>query len=364
MERLSTHQFMTLSAAVLLGTTFLPTGALVTAVAGRDGWMAIFPAFVFGIPFGFMILSMMPKYPGKNFLEISESVLGKWLGKGMGLLYILVTTYFGAVLSGQGPDIYSRTILPLMPHYIFILGGFLLIFLLYFSGIEVFGRFTEVVLPIVVIALVLTALLTIPHFEEGELYPILGKGIKPVFLASFKVAPFALEYILFLAGLISFLPKQAKDLKQMKKGIWRAVFLVAFLNTLIALIQILTFGPLETTRLTYGLLVLGKMLEISRAVAGVESIFALVWMGALAIKVAAFFFAGMWGLKSVFGLKNFKWSLILGLVYILVPMFFPRGMDIIVEIDAIDTYLILPFGVFWVLLVWGVDKWKRRPKSS
>lgn len=363
MERLSTHQFMILSSAVLLGTTFFPIGSMVTGSGGRDGWMAILPGFGVGIPFGLMVLSLMPKYPNMNFIEISEKVLGKWLGKGLGFLYILVTTYFGALLAGQGVDMFTRTILPLMPRYVFALGGFLLVFLLFINGIEVFGRFSEVIFPVVTVALIGTALFTIPRFEQGELFPIMAEGIKPVLYASVKVAPFPMEYILFLMGLLPFLPLKPKDVKQMRTEIWRAVFLVVFLNTIIALIQILTFGPFETIRLNYGLLVLGKMIELSRTVAGVESIFALIWMGALTIKITAFFFAGMWGIKSVFGLKNFKWSFILGLAYIYIPLAFPRGADILLEIGIVDDYLILPFAIFWVLLVWGMNKWKKFTKS-
>jgi len=363
MERISTHQFMILSAAVLLGTTFLPVGSFVTGTAGRDGWMAVLPGFLLGIPFGLMIFSMIPKYPNKNFLEISEMVLGKWLGKGMGLLYILITTYFGAVLSCQGFDMMTRTIMPLLSRYVFILVLIFMILYLYYNGIEVFGRFCEGVFPIVTMTIILISVLIIPRFEQGELFPILGEGIKPVLMASVSVAPWPMEYILVLVGLLSFLPRQSGDLKQMKKGIWRAVLLVAFLDTLVALIEIQTFGPFEARRLTYGLLVLGKMIEVSKTVTGVESIFALVWLGAFFIKVGAFFFAGMWGIKSVFKLKSLKWSLVIALIYGIVNLIFLRGAEIIEEIGFIDNYLILPFTVFWVLMVWGVDKWKSRLKS-
>lgn len=363
MERISTHQFMILSSSVLLGTTFFPAPALVTGIAGRDGWMAILPGFFLGIPFGLMVLSMIPKYPNKNFLEITEKVLGKWLGKGLGLLYILLTTYFGAVLSGQGFDMLTRTILPLLPRSVFFSFGFLITLLLFYYGIEVLGRFSEVVFPIITVSIFLVVVLIIPRFEQGELSPMLAKGIKPVLKASIKITPWPMEYILFLAGLLPFLPRKSSDLKQMKKGIWRAVLLVAFLDTVITLIQIKTFGPFETVRLNYGLIVLGKMIEVMDTVTGVESIFTIIWLGTFIIKMGAFFYAGMWGIKSVFGLRSKKWSFMLGLAYAIIPVLFLRGAEVIVEIQAIDDYLILPFTVFWVLLVWGVDKWKSRPKS-
>jgi spore germination protein KB len=364
LERLSTHQFTILSTAILLGTTFFPAGPTVAGIAGRDGWMAIFPGFSVGVPFALMVLSLMPKYPGMNLIEISEKVLGKWLGKGLGLIYIVVTLYFGAILSGQGVDLFNRTILPLMPRYVFVIGAGILVYFMFLNGIEVLSRFSEIVFPIVTAALILTALLSIPRFEQGELFPILADGIKPILLASIKIVPWPLELALFLAGLLPFLPKKPKEIKQMRAGIWRAFLVVIFLNTLIVLIQILTFGPFETKRLTYGLLVLGKMIEVSRALAGVESIFALIWMGALIIKISAFFFAGLWGIKSVLGFKNLKWGFPVLIIYLLIPLMYKRGIDVVVEIGKIDDYLILPFTTFWVILVWGVDKWKSRPKGS
>lgn len=363
MERLSTHQFMILSSAVLLGTTFNTVGGLVIGRAGRDGWMAIFPSFILAIPFGLMIFSMFAKYPDKNLIEISEKVLGKWLAKGLGILYIFVVTSFGGVLSGQGIDMFTRTILPYMPRNVFILGGFLLVFYLFYCGVEVFARFTEVIFPIIVMALILIALFSIPHFEQGELYPILEEGIKPVLYGSLNITPWPMEYILFLAALLPFLPKKVEDLKQMKKGMWRSIFIVAFLDTIVILIEVLVFGPYEAVRLTYGFLALGKMIEVSRTISGVESIFTLIWMGALTIKVTAFFFAGMWAIRSVFGLRKFKWSFALGLIYIIIPMFVIRGTNIVVGIADVDRYILLPFAVCWVLLIWGVDKWKSFSKG-
>lgn len=363
MERLSTHQFVVLGSAILLGTTFLPIGSLVGVSSGRDGWMSVLPGFLVAIPLGLFLISLISKYPKKNLLEITEIVLGKWIGKIIGILYIAITAYFGAILGGQGVDIFTRSILPLMPRFVFIGGGLILVLLLVWTGVEVFARFAEVVFPIVVLALVVTAIFIIPRFEQGELYPILGNGILPVFKGSLQVIPFAMEYLLYLAWLLPFLPQKKDDLQSMKKGIWKTVILVGLLDTMIVLIELMTFGSVEMARLTYGLLVLGKMIEVSRTLAGVESIFAMVWMGALATKVAAFFFAARWGLKTVFGWKSSGWSFALGGFFFLVPYIMVRGTDLTVEISFVDQYLILPFTLIWILLVWGADKWKKRAKS-
>jgi len=359
MERISPHQFMTLGAAVLMGTTFLPVASMVTGVGGRDGWMSVLPGIAVGIPYGLMVISLLEQYPRKNLLQISETLFGKWIGKIIGVFYISITGYFGGLLLGQAGDIYEVSIMPLTPLGMFYLGGLLLVFYLVWSGIEVFARFSEVIFPIIIIAMVLNIGLSIPRVEQGELMPILSEGIKPLFRGGIKVLPFAMEYILFLAGILSFLPTGKKELGQLKTGVWRAVFLVGILDMLVVLIQILVFGPAETIRLVYGLLVLGKMVEVSRTVAGVESLFLGVWLGALVIKVSAFFFTVTWGLETVFSLKGLKWNLAVGVVFMGIAFKFTRGPSLIMEIGLVDNYLIFPFASIWILTLWGVSRWKK-----
>ncbi len=359
MERISLHQFMTLGAAVLMGTTFLPVASIVTGVGGRDGWMSVLPGFSIAIPYGLMVISLSQQYPHKNLLQISETLLGKWIGKIIGVLYILITGYFGGLLLGQAGNIYQTSIMPLTPISVFFLGGLLVAFYLINAGIEVFARFSEVIFPLIVIALVLNVGLSIPKIEQGELFPILGEGLMPLFWSGSKVLPFAMEYILFLAGILTFLPTGKQEVGQLKTGVWRAVLLVGILDTLVVLLQVLVFGPTETIRLVYGLLVLGKLVEISRTIAGIESLFLGVWLGALVIKVSAFFFMVIWSLETVFGLKGLKWNFAVGSIFLGIVFKFTRGSSLIREIGLVDDYLILPFASLWILTLWGVARWKR-----
>ncbi|MBC2724079.1 endospore germination permease [Desulfosporosinus sp.] len=359
MERISVHQFITLGAAVLMGTTFLPVASIVTGVGGRDGWMSVLPGFALGIPYSLMILSLLEQYPSNNLLQISETLFGKLIGKLIGSFYILVAAYLGGLLLGQVGDIYQASIMPLTPLGVFYLGGIILVLLLIQSGIEVFARFSEVIFPLIVIALFLNIVLSIPRIEQGELLPILSEGFKPILVGAFKVMPFPLTYIIFLAGVIAFLPTGKKELKQLKSGVWRVVFMVGILDMLIVIIQILVFGPSETVRLVYGLLVLGKMVEISRTVAGVESVFLGVWFGAAVLKIGSLFFATNWGLEYVFGLKGIKWRLSLCVVFLGIAFRYVRGPSLILEIGLVDEYLIMPFVAIWIPALWGVAHWKK-----
>lgn len=189
--------------------------------------------------------------------------------------------------------------------------------------------------------------------------PIMSEGVKPIFLGAFKVMPFVMTYMLFLAVLIAFVPVGKREFGQLRRGIWKVVFMVGILDMLVVLIQLLVFGPTETIRLVYGLLVLGKMVEISRTVAGVESLFMGVWFGAAVIKIGSLFFAAIWGLETIFGLKGSKWRAVMCVVFLGIAFMYERGPSLIIEIGFVDEYLIMPFVSVWIPVLWGVSRWKK-----
>lgn len=360
MERISTHQFLMLGTSVALGATFFPVGTVMAGSAGRDGWMAVVPAFLFGVPFGIMIMTLAERYPRKNLFEISEIILGKWIGKLFGILIFLTAAYFGGLLFGQSCDMYTRSILPLTPRWVFILSGLPLILMMVYAGIEVLARFSEIVFPIIATAIVGTVLLSIPRFEPGELLPFLENGVKPMLYGVLQGIPWPMEFILVLGGLIKFLPRNQQDIKRMRAQVWFVFLMAGLLDMLITLVEIWVFGPTETKRLIYGLLTLGKMIEISHTIAGVESIFIMVWMGAHLIKISALYFLAFWGVQSVFKIKRWVAHILVILILAGVAWTSIRGSDLVDAIAYADRYLILPLAMIWVVLLWGVSAWKQR----
>ena len=129
---------------------------------------------------------------------------------------------------------------------------------------------------------------------------------------------------------------------------------------MVVLMQILILGPTETIRVVYGLLVLGKMMEISRTIAGVESLFLGVWLGALIMKVSALFFATVWSLETVFSLKGLKCHITVSMVFLGIAFLSTRGASLIKEIAFLDYYFIFPFASVWILTLWGVVRWNKR----
>ncbi|MHB8125056.1 MAG: GerAB/ArcD/ProY family transporter [Desulfitobacteriaceae bacterium] len=358
-ERISYHQFMILSCGVLLGTAFLPIVQILAGVAGRDGWWSVMPGYLIAIPWGLMVLSFMRSYPGQNLLQISGKVFGKWVGKGIAVCYTLIAGYLTAFFIAREVDTYKRMIMPLMPKSILTMGIVLLVIALAWAGIEVLARFSEFTFPLIVAGFVITLILAIPRFEWDEFYPVLANGVKPILIGAVRTMPFAMEYILFLAGVLPFLP--TAEQARLKSGLWRAVISVGILLTMVTLMQILIFGPVEAARLNLGFLSLGKMIEIAKTIAGIESVFLGVWLGAAILKITAVFYVIIWGLQYIFGFKKkFLLYLIVSIVLFIISMFQNGGTQVFLELSVIDNYLILPFALLWIPLLWLVERWRRR----
>ncbi|MHB1652503.1 MAG: GerAB/ArcD/ProY family transporter [Desulfitobacteriaceae bacterium] len=357
MEKISSHQFTMVSSAVLLGTTFFPVANLVIADAGRDGWWSVLPAYGLGIPWGLMILSLGGRYPGKNLLQITEILWGKWVGKIIGVAYLLISLYFCALLAKQGQDVVRRTVLTLAPSLVILAEGMIVTFLLVKAGIEVYARFAEVVFPLTLVGLLSIMVLVIPRFEWEEFLPVWGNGVKPILQGILKVAPFPMEYIFFLAMLLPFLSFQ--EVSRLRSGVWRSVLFVGFFDTLVVLTQVLVFGPKEAARLHYGLLTLANMVEISKFVSGIEAIFMMFWIGNSLLKVGALYFCVLWAFSTIGGWKIRLWLyLAVGLVLGIMVHTMAGGTHLALEIDLADTYLILPFGLLWVSLLWLTAKFR------
>jgi spore germination protein (amino acid permease) len=358
-ERISYHQFMILSSGVLLGTGFFAIVQILAGVAGRDGWWSVMPGYLITIPWGLMILSFMRSYPGQNLLQISEKVFGKWIGKAIASCYILIAGYLTAMYLARGVDTYKRMIIPLMPKSVLTLGILFLVIALAWAGIEVLARFSEFSFPLVLIGLLVTLIFSFPRFEWNEFYPVLANGFKPVLIGAYKVIPFSMEYIFFLAGVLPFLP--TGEQARLKSGLWRAAIIVGTIQTVLTIMEILVFGPVEAARLNIGLLSLGKMIDIAKTISGIESVFLGLWLGAMVLKITAAFFAVIWGLQYIFGLKKKFWLYLgVSLILFIIAMFQRGGTQVYLELTVIDDYLVLPFALAWIPLLWLVDRWRRR----
>ncbi len=138
--KLSAHQLFSLIVLFELGS------AIVVGVgkeAKQDAWLAVLLGMVAGLGL-FMIYGWLHKlYPELSLSNILEKVLGKWLGRLLGVLYILYFLYISCRLLRDFGALLLTAALPETPIYIVTFMMALVIVYASYLGIETIGKTGE-----------------------------------------------------------------------------------------------------------------------------------------------------------------------------------------------------------------------------
>lgn len=90
-----------------------------------------------------------------------------------------------------------------------------------------------------------------------------------------------------------------------------------------------------------------------------------IWLGISIIKITAFFYITVWGLQYIFGLKKKLFLYIgVGLALFGITCFQTGGTKVLLELSAVSELLIVPFVLLWISLLWLVERWRRRTRTT
>ncbi len=345
-EYISGRQTTFLALGIILGTTFLPLGQVLSGTAGRDGWLTIFPAFFAAFPLVYLTLYTFLHAPGKNIFEQIKSTLSPWLGYPFLVLYLITSSSFTALLLRQGGELFSNSLMVETPLWVFITGITIFLVFTVSQGVEVFARFNEITVVAILASLFLLILFGIPKAEISYLRPMLYNGFEPL-AQGFLALPWGFEYIFVLYMLLPFVHKPHEVIRASLRG----YFLVSLLLTGVVVIEIAVFSPEETARLFYGALSLARIAELGQIFHGLEPFFIVFWFGANLIKTAAFFFCSYYCFQAIIPIKpGISPISIMGLVLALLAFYPKNSLHMVMLIDLIDNLIVLLSSLGTVLL--------------
>ena len=190
--RISSIQMFLLLSGFLFGDTVIltpPHGAK------NDAWLALLLGGAGGALLMWVYAAIALLNPSKTLVDILREKLGKVAGNIFAVLY---TWYFihlaSLMLRGFGEFICTVTF-PGTPMVV-VIG--LLQFLVYAvnSGIEVIGRLSELVVPVIPLAVLIISLSLITVHDFTAFLPILENGMTPVLNAAFSFITFPLGKLL------------------------------------------------------------------------------------------------------------------------------------------------------------------------
>ncbi|MCG8500527.1 MAG: endospore germination permease [Firmicutes bacterium] len=302
-ETISDKQAIMLVMLFIIGTAivFIPGFE-----AGKDVWLAVIFSVVMILPFIFMYARLLFLFPGKGLFDILQSVFGKWLGKGLGILYIWFALHLSSLIIRNFGDFVSTVGLRETPSIVSMIGIGLLCAWGVKQGIEVLGRWVEFFLPLLIVIVFGAIFLLMPEMDMNNVRPVLYDGIRPVARGTFSIFSFPFGETIMFTMVFHALKTRQSCYKVYITG----VCLTGIVGTLISLTVVLVLGVSGYLNAYFPTYAMVSKLNVGGFLQRVEVIVAVVFLLGGFIKASICLIGASQGVAKVFGLKDYRFIVI------------------------------------------------------
>ena len=84
---ITVRQFVLLLYVMFTAFTTLQSPGIVIYMAGRDAWIAVIIAWIIDVTFGILYAYMGVRFANQSFVQYSETIMGKYMGKIIGAIF-------------------------------------------------------------------------------------------------------------------------------------------------------------------------------------------------------------------------------------------------------------------------------------
>lgn len=353
-EEITSTQAYILIITFIIGTSLASTGY---SVALQDTWISLLLAITYATPMVIIYGSIMNKFPNIDLYQILESVLGKYIGKIIGILYSFYFLHLGAICIRNITEYIQVVSFPETPQ--FFTGIFIALLAIYIlkCGLEVMARVNKFLFPVIIIITTLTFIMAISKAEPTNLLPILHNGWGPVIKGSFSpfVFPFA-ETVVFMT-FFNKINESKKNIKVYLTGIYIGGLIL--LNVVFRNILILGFPNLATSNFPSYYAV--TLIDIGTYIRGLELIVSVNIIVAGFIKAAVCLLGGSIGICRIFNISDYKWvAAPLGMFILSLSFTLYDSTMHMIEWLEVYKYYAFPFQVIFPLILFIVGMFRKK----
>ncbi|MGG0718076.1 endospore germination permease [Robertmurraya massiliosenegalensis] len=330
----------------------------------QDAWIAVAISTVLGVGVISFYVLLLKRTPGKNLFEIITLCFGKWLGKGIALLYVFYFFYIAERVLRDFCELITTVIFENTPIEVISITMMCVIAYMLYLGLEVFGRTGEIFIPYVFTFTILIglAILFSGEMDFKNLQPVMAEGIGPIFKHIFPrllTFPYG-ELITFMVII--------PNVTQFKKAGKVSVVTVLVSGMIIiygTIVEIATLGTEQMERSVFPLLSAARDISLLEFIERVDLVVVFIVMFGIITKVSVFFYAGLKGLEHVMNIPYrymvLPMSTILSYGAILISNNFAEHIE--EGIRFIPQYMHIPFQLILPVLIAPLLFWKTKKQK-
>lgn len=286
---------------IITSFTVLHVPGLLIYHSRRDAWLALIIAWFLDVILAIVYAYMGIRFPGENFVQYSITILGKYLGKVIGLMFPIFFLITASLLMRTISLAIDTTVLPRTPMFVVLCSGYILIAYCVKKGIEVIARSSEILGPIYLLSFAILFILVSPSVKLERLMPQLADGFYPVFTGGI----FILSFIGICIMMAMFIP----ICNRIENG-FLAKFIAVSIGTIVVSILIFfcigVFGAEQAGNMRNPGLQLSKMISIANIVDRLEILWFMNAIAAAIMASVTLIWSASLGISQIMGLSSYK----------------------------------------------------------
>ena len=349
--------------AIFLFIAFVIGSTLIIGVGGsakNDAWISVIIGFIMSLPMLFIYARLSSLYHGKDLFDILKLTLGEVLGRVVSVVYILYIFHLGSLVLHSFGEFTNTVAMPETPMFVQIFALGCVCIIAARLGIEVMGRVTTYIMPVVFVILVVVQLMAIPQLHPNFLKPVFSSGLKALLKAGFSAFAFPFTQTLILMGAIGTMANR----KSPKKVFLIGTAIPAVIILFITLRNIMVLGSMGDAFYFPSYEAVSRI-TIGSYIERIEVTVSIVFVFGAFMKASICLLAACKGIEKVFNLQNYRSVVIeAGLLMIyLAYIIYDDIMTMQVWAFQVYPYYSFPMKVILPVIVWIVAEIKCRRRT-
>ncbi|RCW43065.1 GerAB/ArcD/ProY family transporter [Paenibacillus prosopidis] len=315
-----------------LGMTLIMTLTPSLQAAKQDVWISILVAGCIILLATVLVTNASLLHPDQNLIQLSQTVLGKWIGKVVIVIYLVQWYTILPIVLRQFIDVIHTMILPATPKAaVMIIMLLLIVYATYSGGIVSIARCSEVLGPIIILMVILALVASLNNADWKYLLPVfVDSGMMGVINGALPPASYlghSVEYLM----LASFLYQPRKGAPYAYWGVIAATFLV-----LIAMLMAtVTMGTNLAPKMWYPFFEMSRKISLFGFIENFDPLTIVIWVASVFIKLAIYLFITSYGTAQFLKIKNWRTMIFFIAPVVMAFAYFPRNVS-----EATANYLL------------------------
>lgn len=281
-------------------TTYAP---IVTGTpATRDAWLSSWLAAGTSVIITAVNVALLSRFKGQTAFQIARRVLGPVVGWVVNLSFFLLFVHPGGLALRQFMEVFAVAMLPETPSVALSILMALLTLYGTMGGYALIGRLAEVVAPAILISVVILILLSYPAISPARLLPVFENGPLPMLAQT--LTPIGIFGEMAWTVLLVY-PIPHPD--QVWTAIRRSTLINGFFVSLGAAYLLSVLGPELIDLELFPTLTATRMIRVAEFVTRIEWLIAMLWMGAMYVKLGLLALGAAQAIHSLAGATVKRW---------------------------------------------------------